>query len=134
MSQPNLTPLEKDEAETLMQYLQTRGLKFTHVKNETGRSDRRERADGTVIRNFQAMLDYQLGVSPGFPDFVIAVPYSGLLIVELKRLKGNEATDAQQDWIDTLNTIPGVEARCCKGAAAAIDFVEEVYPLVRARR
>lgn len=114
-----------------MQYMQARGLKFTHVKNETGRGDRRELADGTIIRNFQAMRDAQLGVSAGFPDFVIIVPMVGLILIELKRLEGNEVTEAQQAWIDALNTIPGVEARCCKGAAAGIAFIEEILPIGR---
>lgn len=111
-----------------MQYLQARRLKFTHVKNEVGRGDQRELADGRIIRNWQAMRDVQMGVSPGFPDFVIILPYVGLLIVELKRLQGNEATPAQQEWINALNTIPGVQAACCKGAADLIDLVEHLYP------
>ncbi len=134
MSKPNLTPLEKEEAETAMQYLQTRGLMFTHVKNEIGFSDQRELANGRVIRNFQAMRDYQLGVSKGFPDFVIVLPHVGLLIVELKRQKGNEVTPEQQAWIDALNTIPGVQAACCKGAAALIELVEQFYPITAKRR
>lgn len=133
MSKPNLTPLEKEEAVTFMQYLQARGLMFTHVKNEIGHGDQRELADGRVIRNWQAMKDYQLGVSKGFPDFVIVIPDTGLCIVELKRERGNEATKEQQAWIDALNTIPGVEARCCKGAAKAIEFVEEIHPLQKRR-
>src|SRR6266567_715569 len=111
MNKPNLTPLEADEAHTLMQYMQLRGLKFTHIKNETGMSDKRGK-----IKNFRALMDYQDGVSPGFPDFCIVLPNIGLLFIELKRMKGNEATTAQCAWIDTLNTIPGVQAACCKGA------------------
>lgn len=134
MSKPNLTPLEKDEAVTAMQYLQARNLMFTHVKNEIGFGDERELKDGRVIRNFQAMRDYQLGVAKGFPDFVIVLPYVGLLIIELKRQKGNAVTPEQQAWIDALNTIPGVQAACCKGAAALIDLVEYLYPIAAQRR
>lgn len=134
MSKPNLTPLEKDEAVTAMQYLQARNLMFTHVKNEIGFADKRELANGRTIHNWQAMKDYNLGVAKGFPDFVIALPYVGLLIVELKREKGNEVTPEQQAWIDVLNTIPGVQAACCKGAAALIDLVERLYPIKQQRR
>jgi hypothetical protein len=126
MSKPNLTPLEKDEAHTLMQYMQRRGLKFTHVKNETGISDERGK-----IKNFRALMDYQDGVSPGFPDFIIILPGIGLLCIELKRLEGNEATAAQLEWIKALNTIPGVEAHVCKGANASIGLIEDIYPLTR---
>jgi hypothetical protein len=124
MSKPNLTPLEADEAHTLMQYMQARGLKFTHVKNETGVRDKRGE-----IRNFRAMMDAKDGVSPGFPDFVIVLPNIGLLCIELKRLAGNEATPAQLQWIDALNTVPGVEAHVCKGAAASIKIIEQFMPL-----
>src|SRR5258708_2649261 len=98
MSRPNLTPLESEEANTLMQYMHMRRLKFTHVKNETGMRDERGK-----IKNFRALMDYQDGVSPGFPDFVIVLPSIGLLVIELKRLEGNEATAAQLEWIAALN-------------------------------
>lgn len=81
------------------------------------------------IRNFRALMDYQDGVSAGFPDFIIIIPNTGLLIIELKRLEGNEATAAQLEWIEALNTIPGVEAHVCKGAQQGIDIIEEIYPL-----
>jgi hypothetical protein len=123
VGKPNLTPLESEEAHTSMQYMQARGLKFTHVKNETGMADERGK-----IKNFRALMDYQDGVSPGFPDFIIVLPGIGLLVPELKREKGNEATPSQLDWITALNTIPGVEARVCKGAKELIAFIEEFYP------
>lgn len=124
MSKPNLTPLEAAEAHTAMQYMQARGIKFTHVKNETGLKD--ERGE---IKNFRALMDYQDGVSPGFPDFIIALPNIGLLCPELKRLEGSTTSEAQLDWIRILNMIPGVEARICYGAIGIIEFIEEFYPL-----
>lgn len=126
MSKPNLTPLEADEARTFMQYLQARGLRFTHIKNETGIGDKRGK-----INNFRALMDYQDGVSPGFPDFAIVLPNIGLLLIELKRLEGSKTSDEQVKWIDALNTCPGVEAHVCKGAAASIAVVEEILPLKR---
>lgn len=81
------------------------------------------------IKNFRALMDYQDGVSPGFPDFIIVLPGIGLLIIELKRVTGNEATAAQLDWIEALNTIPGVEAAVCKGAVKSIELIEEFYPI-----
>ena len=127
-SRKNLTPLEAEEAHTAMQYMQTRGIRYSHVKNETGMADQRGK-----IKNFRALMDFQDGVSPGFPDFIIVLPGIGLLCAELKRLAGNTVTPAQQSWIDALNTIPGVEARECKGATAVIAFIEEFYPLTKRR-
>lgn len=121
---PNNTPLESEEARTAMQYMQARGLRFTHVKNETGRAD----SSGN-IRNWRAIYDKQDGVSAGFPDFIIVLPGIGLLCPELKRAKGNEASENQLAWIAALNQVPGVEARVCKGATELIAFIEEFLPL-----
>ncbi len=120
----NLTPLESDEARTFMQYLQVRGLKFTHIKNETGRPD-----SSGKIRNWQAIYDKQDGVSAGFPDFAIVLPGVGLLLIELKRTQGSHTSPEQLEWVDALNSCPGVAAHVCKGAGASIDVVESYYPL-----
>lgn len=117
-------PLEKEEAVTFMQYLQARGLKYTHIRNEAGFSDKRGE-----IRNFRAVLDYQLGVSPGVPDFIVVLPGIGLLFIELKRQRGGTVSLNQKAWIEALNTVPGVQAEACEGAEAAIGFVERFYPL-----
>lgn len=119
----NLNPLEAEEAKTLMDYMHARGLKFTHIRNET----MGKRSDGK-IRNWQAVLDYQAGVSPGFPDFCVVIPNKGLLFIELKRRKGGKLSDAQAGWITALNTVPGVQAERCDGADAAIAFIERIYP------
>lgn len=123
-SKPNTTPLESDEARTLMQYMQARRLRFTHIKNETGRAD----ANGK-IRNMQAVYDFQDGVSAGFPDFAIILPDIGLLLIELKRTQGGKVSEPQKEWIKALNTVPGVEAQVCYGATGAIALIEEIMPL-----
>jgi hypothetical protein len=117
-------PLEAEEADTLMQYMKLRGLKFTHIKNETGRA-----LAGGKVRNWKAVWDARDGVSAGFPDFAVVLPHIGMVLIELKRLKGSNTSDAQLSWVEALNTCPGVEARVCKGADAAIAFIEELYPL-----
>lgn len=126
MSKPNLTPLEAEEAHTAMQYMQARGLRFTHIKNEVGVKDERGK-----IKNFRAVMDWKDGVSGGFPDFVVILPGVGLLCPELKRKKGNKATAEQLEWIQALNQVPGVEARVCYGADELIEFIEQFYPLKR---
>lgn len=124
-TQPKIpVPLEAEEAGTLMDYLKARRLRFTHIRNET----MGQRSDGK-IRNWQAVLDYQAGVSPGFPDYVVVLPGVGLAVIELKRTKGGKLSEAQAEWIQALNTVPGVQAERCDGAAAAIAFIERLYPL-----
>lgn len=124
MAKQNLTPLESEEAHTLMQYMHARGLKFTHVKNETAMADKRG-----VIKNFRALMDYRDGVSPGFPDFIIVLPRTGLLCIELKRKEGGKVSAAQTEWIDALNDCPGVESHVCYGADESIKLIESFYPL-----
>jgi hypothetical protein len=116
-------PLESQEADTLMAYLRDRGLMFTHIKNETGRSF--DKGDG---KNWRAIWDKRDGVSKGFPDFAVVLPDIGLAMVELKRLRGSKTSPEQLAWVAALNTCPGVEARVCKGAMAAIAFIEELSP------
>lgn len=118
----NPVPLESAEADTFMSYLRQRGLMFTHIKNEAG---------GSMVRNgtnWKAIWDKRDGVSKGFPDFAIVLPLIGLALVELKRIKKSVPSDEQLEWIDALNSCPGVEARVCKGADAAIAFIEELSP------
>ena len=118
------TPTEAQEAHTLMAYMKLRGLKYTHIKNETGRP-----VAGAKVRNWKAVWDARDGVSPGFPDFAIVLPHRGLLLIELKRTKGSKTSPEQLDWIGALNTCPGVEAHVIKGAEASIKLIEELLPM-----
>lgn len=124
MNKPNTSPLEAAEARTCMQYMQARHLKFTHVRNETGRPE-----SSGKIRNWRAIFDFQDGVSPGFPDFVIVLPGVGLLIVELKRERGGVVSPAQAEWVEALNSCPGVAAHVCRGSGDFIKTLESYYPL-----
>lgn len=104
-----------------MQYMKLRGLKFTHVKNETGRSAR-----GSKVRNWKAVFDYQDGVSPGFPDFVVILP-DRVICIELKRTKGGVVSQSQVDWLEALNEA-GMGAYVCRGADEGIALIEKLYP------
>ncbi len=56
---------------------------------------------------------------------MVVIAHNRIVAIELKRQQGGKVTPAQQLWIDALNDV-GVPARICKGAAAAIEFVENV--------
>lgn len=99
----------------LVQYLQTRGLKFTHIANETGSS-------GEAMR--RAIRVKRQGVSKGFPDYLVIVK-NKLIAIELKRIKGSKIHPEQIEWVRKLNAC-GVESRIVKGCDAAIAFVEEI--------
>jgi hypothetical protein len=110
-------PLESEEGKAFVAFLRLQGLKFTHIPNETGGSDEAKR---------RAIRMKQQGTSKGFLDYIIVIPYVGLAIVELKRQYGSTTSPEQLEWVAALNTVPGVQAEVCKGAAAAIAFVSRL--------
>jgi hypothetical protein len=76
----------------------------------------------------------KMGTSKGFPDLLVFIPIYGvtgeidsyqMCAIEMKRRKGSTTTKEQKQWLDILNTC-GVPSKVCKGAAEAIDFVQEI--------
>jgi hypothetical protein len=108
-------PTEAQEGDMLVAYLRTRGLRFTHIANETG---------GTPEARRRAIRVKRQGVSKGFPDYLIIVGRS-LIAIELKRQRGSAISQEQKDWIAALNEVDNVQAFICKGAQEAIDIVEK---------
>lgn len=106
-------PTEAYEHRLLVAYLRGRGLKFTHVANETGTSNK-----WIGVRNKRN------GVSPGFPDFLIVIK-DKLIAIELKRQKKSWPTSEQLDWLIALESC-GIIGRVCKGFEVAKDFIEEM--------
>jgi len=110
----NDSPKEYEEAVVLADWLRIKGIKFSHLAQETF-----TRSWGTKMKN------KRMGVNPGVPDFLVITP-KGLCFIELKRIKGGVVSPEQREWIDSLNNLPGVEARVCKGAGEGISFIEEL--------
>lgn len=110
-------PSEDEEQIVLVEYLETRGLKFTAVPNSTY-----TKSWSVKTRN------KKLGLRPGLPDVLVALPGIGLAFIELKRVRLGVVSEVQKEWIDVLNMCPGTEARVCRGAIEAIRFVEELSP------
>lgn len=111
-----LYPTEAQEAQKLVMWLNMKGLKFTHIANESGLPPR--------VAMLAAKKKKQQGVARGVPDYMVVTP-KGLLFIELKRTKNSKTSPEQKEWIDILNQIPGVEATISKGADAAIDFITQ---------
>lgn len=108
----NYTPTEYEEQVVLVQYLSLKGYPFFHVPNSTYTSWNQKRRNRA------------LGVQKGPPD-LFAIINGKMIAIELKRLKGSSTSPQQKEWIELLNGA-GVPARVCKGADAAIEFIEEV--------
>jgi hypothetical protein len=109
----NLT--ESQEADVFVAWLRVNGIRFYHAPSETGHTPEALR---------RAVRMKRAGTVKGYPDYCIVLPGVGLVFVELKRLKGSRTSPEQLDWIDALNACPGTQAAVCKGAQAAIDFVQ----------
>jgi len=64
----------------------------------------------------------RLGVSPGVPDYIIALPHM-LLWIEMKKKKGGRVAPAQTEWLDRLSIYPVSQAFLAHGFSAAKEIV-----------
>ena len=107
-----VVPKEREEAKVFVDYLRLKGYRFTAIPNENYRNGA-----------FRGAMNKRIGVSPGFPDYIVITP-AGLVAVELKRRKGGTVSKHQKEWITALNEC-GTPATVCRGAAEAIDYIEQ---------
>lgn len=108
---------EYQEQVSVVEYLEAKGLIYSAIPNSTWTSSMK-----------QKVMNKRMGLRPGLPDMVVALPGTGLLFIEMKRRKGGVVSRHQKQWIETLNTIPGVEAKVCLGSDEAIAFVRQYLP------
>ena len=123
-------PTEDQECEAFSQWLTLKKIPHTHIGNESGR--------GRAAMLRTAKLK-RMGQSAGFPDYLVVIIGSfivqgvgeiseiylpRLVAIEMKRKKGGRVSEAQQEWIDILNSA-GVETVVCKGFDEAKQFIEE---------
>lgn len=106
---------EYEEQVTFAEWLEANNFKFTAIPNSTY----------TPSYN-QKRRNHASGLRPGLPDLLVVLPGKGLAFVEMKRTKRSKVQPVQQDWIDTLNEVPGVEAKVCYGAKEAIEFIKSI--------
>lgn len=110
-------PTEDSEQRLFVQWLRLNNLPHFRVPNET------------YTKSWaQKNKNKALGVSAGVPDIFIALPNIGLIAIEMKRVKGGSVSATQKVWIETLNTLPGVQAFVARGANEAIAIIEKYAP------
>lgn len=107
-------PLEDEEQEAFVGYLEMKGLKFSSIPNSTFTKSWK-----------QKNKNKRVGLRAGLPDLVVILP-KYLLFIEMKRIKKSTTSKVQKEWIEALNNIDKhIVARICKGANQAIEFVEK---------
>jgi len=114
-------PTEAEEQKAFVQWLRFMNIAHTAVTNEQQMSSQNKRM--AMLAGVKAKA---MGKAKGFPDMVIVLE-GQCLFVEMKRVKGSTTSKEQKEWIETLNGL-GHHAKVCKGAKAAIEFVESYLP------
>lgn len=119
-------PLEDDEIIAFHQWLQLHNIPHTHVPNEVNGQ--------TKALRMRAVKMKRMGTSAGFPDLVLFIPIYGVTgeidayqpaFIEMKRIKGSTVSQSQKEWLKIID-MAGIPCAICKGAAAAIEFVENI--------
>lgn len=95
-----IIPLEDEEYDLIVKYLNDMGFVYTHIPMETYTS-----SWNVKKRN------KRIGVKSGFPDYVIIIPYwwvgkrhNVLLFAEIKRRKGSKLRANQKEWLHNLKS------------------------------
>ena len=120
-------PLEDDEAIAFADWLRARNIPSTHIANEIGGSSKAAKV--------RALKAKRMGQTAGVWDYEIFIPVKSLVTgevdayqevrVELKRTKGSTTSPAQKKWGE-IYELSGIPCAICKGAKAAIEFVQGV--------
>jgi hypothetical protein len=107
-------PTEYEEQCVFVEWLETKGLKFSSIPNSTFTKSWNQKRKNT-----------ETGLRAGLPDLLVITP-RGLAFVEMKRKRGGVLSPLQKEWIVALNACKCVEARVCKGSDEAISFIYEL--------
>lgn len=119
-------PLEDDEAIVFADWLRGQQIPHSHIANEVGGS--------TKATKLRALKAKKMGQTAGVWDYEIFIPITNMfgevdtyqeVRVELKRIKGSTVSEAQKRWGE-IYELAGIPCAVCKGAEAAIKFVQQV--------
>lgn len=114
--------LEDWHAKLFAQWLHSNGYKFHHSPNEKG--------TGNHYAMLAQMKKKRLGMSKGFPDYIIILKRWSLLFIELKKerwkrwwLNGSTISPEQEEWIQDLHRLNNVGAFFAHGVEEAKEIV-----------
>lgn len=102
---------EDQECYLLVEYLNLKNIKYTHINNEMWTKSWKQKARAK-----------RMGVSPGFPDYLILIK-NKLMAIEMKRSKGGVLSDNQREWLEALKAC-GIDGYVCKGFEEAKKIID----------
>jgi hypothetical protein len=113
---------EDAEHYAVVQWCEWNGIDVFHVPNSTY-------TKSIMVRTKNALL----GVKSGIPDLWFPIAGVGMVVIEMKRqnVKGStrgRASQAQIEWMEKLNKVPGVQAFLCEGAEEAVKTLLPFLP------
>lgn len=126
---PEITPTEDNECMALADYLNARGLLFTHLAQETAAG---RPVNGIWVKNRRALARNEaMGVKKGFPDYVVFIPEGKsqtskpkMLAIEMKREYGGSTSKEQLVWLECLGQVEGIESTVARGFDEARAFID----------
>jgi len=123
---------EFNECLALADYFRLRGIRFSHLAQETPSGSYQYGKWQPNMRQLQK--NKAVGVNKGVPDYIavierpnpsnIQAKTSKLLFIEMKREKLGKVSVEQAEWINALNKVPGVVAVVCRGFDAAKQVID----------
>jgi hypothetical protein len=109
---------EYEECKIFAEYLHYKKLHFTHIANESGLPPK--------VAMIISKKKKAIGVSKGFPDYLIIIKRE-FVFIEMKRHKKNKParlTEEQKAWGAILNNCKSSSFFVCYGADEAIKIIE----------
>lgn len=125
-------PSEDNECMALSQYLRLKGLKFSHIAQETPAG---KYVGGVWLPAYKTLKrNKEMGVNQGVPDYIIMIERKPtemagqrnniLLFIEMKKVKGGKVSPEQAEWLNALNKVFGVVAVVCRGFDEAKNVID----------
>ncbi len=106
-------PLESDEQQAVVQYLEIKGIKHSSIPNSTFTKSWKQKAKNK-----------REGLKPGLPDLLMIIN-NRLIFIEMKRIKGGVVSKVQKEWKDAINECRGVNSFICKGFDEAKKIIDK---------
>ena len=127
-----IVPSEDNECMALANYLRLKGLRFSHIAQETPAGSYQFGAWKPAYKTLKR--NKEMGVNQGVPDYIVMIERQPtemtgrrnniLLFIEMKKEIGGNVSKEQSEWINALNKVFGIAAVVCCGFDEARAFID----------